>query len=393
MNKEQISELIKKLGSKDAKERCEAAEALGDTAFGGSNIFSAIPALIKALSDEDEFVRISAAEALEKAAEKGTDISAALPYLERALYADADDLTSKTTHAAAALSQHYINKKEFEEINKLLLTEDEPIVSGVTSTLCEAAKNGADISFSIPTLAERLTSWDEYVRASVSSVLRVAADKGMDITAAINPMIKKMGEFYRADSSASDLSGPLISAAANEKTRELTITALTGALSDPDMPTRIIAANVLEGIALVGIDISSAVPALTKALGDEDVRPNAVTALGAYHLNKKNWKDFSDYLLKNESVGVRQHLARILIKAAEKGVDISPTIPALIIALDDKNTFVRAYVAKALGKAAEKGADISSAMPALAKALEDENKEVRETAKEALEKIKKQKSM
>ncbi len=179
------------------------------------------------------------------------------------------------------------------------------------------------------------------------------------------------------------------------------------------------AAEVFADAAREGEDITSAVPALVKALSDwySEAARYAAKALVIHHTNKKEVAEIKKFF-KSKSTFVIKSAANALANAAKNGQDITPAIPALINALSDKNedirgiatsvfTFhyvnkrewnkivellgheneiVRMYAADALGSAAENGQDITPAIPALVNALSDKW-DVRWHAARALDKF------
>jgi len=116
---------------------------------------------------------------------------------------------------------------------------------------------------------------------------------------------------------------------------------------------------------------------------DDSVRMNAAEALTFNYLNKGN-SDEIEKLLGNEDAYVRKSVAKVLRRAAEKGWNITPAVPALVKALKDRDKYVRKNAAEALRKAADNGEDITPAVPALANALGDKNGNVRYYAAMAL---------
>ncbi|MCM8774366.1 MAG: HEAT repeat domain-containing protein, partial [Candidatus Omnitrophica bacterium] len=121
---------------------------------------------------------------------------------------------------------------------------------------------------------------------------------------------------------------------------------------------------------------SPAVPALIKALGDENwsVRESAAKALGEI----KDPRAVPSLIkaLGDGDSDVRNSAAEALVKIG------SPAVPALIEALGDGIWYVRSSAAKALGEIKD-----PRAVPALIKALGDKNSDVRKSAINSLKSI------
>ncbi len=127
---------------------------------------------------------------------------------------------------------------------------------------------------------------------------------------------------------------------------------------------------------------------LIKQLNDSDpeVRQNAAVALGKA---AERGQDITPAIpalgnaLSDEDKNVRREAVFALKEAAKKGQDITPAIPAFGNA-SDKGGFVRWLAAEALGEAAENGQDITPAVPALGNALSDRDGKIRLRAVEVL---------
>jgi HEAT repeat protein len=90
-------------------------------------------------------------------------------------------------------------------------------------------------------------------------------------------------------------------------------------------------------------------------------------------------------LLSDEDATVRRNAAWALLgTSAEKGTDITAAIPALVIALDDRDIEVREGAIKALGSAVGQGAEIDDLLPVIANALDDRHVGIRRGAGWAL---------
>jgi HEAT repeat protein len=88
--------------------------------------------------------------------------------------------------------------------------------------------------------------------------------------------------------------------------------------------------------------------------------------------------------LSDERSIQRMHAVLALWNAAEKGVDLTAVMPALVKTLEDESVFVRRNAARAMGTWASKAGDITVAVPSLAKLLDYGDTLVRTNAAEAL---------
>ena len=137
----------------------------------------------------------------------------------------------------------------------------------------------------------------------------------------------------------------------------------------------------MAAIALRKLGDKTAVSLLIKALENEDedenVRSNAVEALG--WIGGKSAVPALIKVLGHEKWSVRSNVAEALGRIGDKSA-----VPALINALGDKEMWGRSNAIEALGKI-----EAQTAVPALIKALEDKGEEmyIRSLATEALEKI------
>ncbi|NEQ20796.1 MAG: HEAT repeat domain-containing protein, partial [Microcoleus sp. SIO2G3] len=130
----------------------------------------------------------------------------------------------------------------------------------------------------------------------------------------------------------------------------------------------------------IGAEASSAVPALTMALQDEDeyIRRIAAYALGKIGLEAASAVPDLIAALQDTDRNLRLVAAYALGKI---GPEASSAVPNLITALQDTNAEVRLNAATALGRI---GAESKTAVPALIVALQDTDKYVRQGAADAL---------
>jgi len=136
-----------------------------------------------------------------------------------------------------------------------------------------------------------------------------------------------------------------------------------------------------QAVTLLGFCGKSAVPALKRALKNEDtfVRSHAVYALGRIGPAAKGAVCSLKEALEGESDMVAIGAARVLFKMGAP--DIDKTVSILMRMLEDKKGSERKSAAITLG---EMGTAAKNAVPILAQAVEDEDVEVRIYAARAL---------
>ena len=183
-------------------------------------------------------------------------------------------------------------------------------------------------------------------------VLRHVESRGEDIREeGIFPIVDDVDEQRRLitalEAKADTCEAARIAMAPIKEQTKTAIPALVKALKDDDAPARAGAAAALYWIAT---EAGTAVPALGEALQDRDIRVRRLSALA---------------------------LARL-------GPDARLAVPALIEAVKDKESRVRAAAVNAL---AAIGPSAKAATPALIEALKDRDKSARARAAEALKKI------
>lgn len=148
------------------------------------------------------------------------------------------------------------------------------------------------------------------------------------------------------------------------------------------------AAKQLETQIEQGEDAAAAVPALARALSDDDpkVRYRAAKSLAKLDdAAAPAIESLAQALADQENEDrMRYYVAKSIYKLGDRRVE---AIHQLIGALHDKHADVRCYAAKALGKI---GQPAETAMPALRKLSQSGEAQLREAATSAIEKIKEQ---
>jgi HEAT repeat protein len=183
---------------------------------------------------------------------------------------------------------------------------------------------------------------------------------------AIPPLIKVMGnDVYREGATAALMEFGVAA-----------VPRLIGALDEsPNAKVRSTAADMLRHLARRQIDVSSGVPALTRALendGASEVRAAATGALGAMPVASKPALPVSINRLDDEDKFVRLVAANTI--AAIDADQATIAIPPLIKLLNDSDELVRLNAASSLG---EIGPNSAAAITALLNAFDDKESIVR----------------
>jgi len=294
---------------------------------------------MRALSSPDETLRFYAACSFGFAVEKGVDISQAIPVL-------ADILSGKYPRHIGCCDPG---------------SSDEGCYSrdrgAAIETLQNALTNEKTKEKALSPLITALSSPEGWVRANVAQALGDIPLLEVYVPEVIPALRKAL-----SDSSElvwSKASWGLARFLRNEKTRETAFSTVIEALSDPDPRARKGAAHTLDCAARLSdfaagpfgyltphnarskLDISRAIPALTKMVSDvED------WTVGMHDMP--------------EDISAAAEACDDLEYAARQGADISRAIPALAKAVSGRGVGVGA-----LKEAAKHGVDISEAIPDL----------------------------
>ncbi len=304
-----IEELIKKLKGKDADERREAANALGDAAQEGKDISAASDALNDALSDENHVVRVRAAwalaayhlqkkdiasvgrliakkdegiifgaiQALPYAMRKGLNIGALVPVLEKLLNKAEDNMLKGSL--VDTLVDHYMMVGAHDSAARLLKHRDMKVRYGAASAYRNAAMDGIDISPSIPALSETLRDRDDSVKRAAAEALGYyhAKRKGW----------KEIDRLLAEKDS--NVRGPIVSLLYSHATEfdiRSDIPNLMRILEEDETDLKDGAISILREAAEGGVDISFAVPMLRRLEMNPRLKEEAGLALKTYELRK-----------------------------------------------------------------------------------------------------------
>lgn len=270
--------------------------------------------------------------------------------------------------AARELALYYLNKKDEDEIKKLISHQDAYVRFGGVWGLEEAAKTGIDITLALPYLTKALRDKDAIVKRNAAAALVYhylnKEDKTkIEILVSHKDVNVRLGAVEALGMIAKK--GPNISSI---------LSVLTMALRDKNSKVKLNAIVGLKYAAQNGQDITSALPNLINALTDEDtiIKRSAAEALAHHYLNKKD-KTKIRMLISHKNVNVRLGAIWTLGRAAQNGQNIVLALPDLINIFRDKDINVRGYAFRILKIATETGTDITPVIPALINYLEDEN--------------------
>jgi len=338
-NRTLIHGLVKDLKDKDQNKRWRAAAYLGQAAFRGTDISSAVPALKEALKDDmavawrasaalvfhyskngnwtevkkllkskNTHAMYGASSGIADIANKGMDISQVVPDLISIV----NQGRSNSKLAASALTFHYVNNRQWSEVDKLLKEESKEIKKGALDALKEAPLKGVDVKPLVPTLEGLLN--DRSVRDKVVSVLTFhyalhqQYDKIDGWMNSKNMWIKK-----------SVLN--ILETAASELGLKITgiLPSVAKVLGDEKIVLRLNAAEVFFNVAEKGRDISAGILALEKALDDENgyVKSLSAGALSYHYLYTGNYEGFRKLLFHKDDM-VRETAIRTSERYGEK---------------------------------------------------------------------------
>jgi len=344
----------------------------------------AVTLLASALSSDALNVKANAAKTLADAAEQGIDITAAI----RALGHSLTDAGSESARALVNAAKNDKTRDDAVSVLRNALSDKKARVKLLVSkALCDAADKGVDVSLAIPALGNALYDADDEIRKAASAALKFAAGNRTHISSAIpmlehalsdrneearnnasealgyaveNEKTSEMAIEYLTNAlsnkkkSARELAASALrNAVENEKTRDIGISAFAKALHDKNKDVGVVASQALSDAAEGGIDISAALPDVTEAMrsgGNRLIRINSACAIGF---------------------------------ASSCQTDVTSSIEALGVALDDRDGDVRLASSWALAQAAGKGISTAPALARLSDAIGDKDSEVRVNAANA----------
>ncbi len=155
--------VIKLLSDKNVLLRRDAVISLGLIAFNKVDISPAISSIAKLVLDKNKRIRWRACQALYAAAQNGLEISVAIPNLTKRL------IDGKSDVGACAVTLHYINKKQWDEVKKLLNHKNKRVRDSVPFAIELAKRRGAKIDQEILKKAKEITA-EEMVKERFGDV-------------------------------------------------------------------------------------------------------------------------------------------------------------------------------------------------------------------------------
>jgi predicted Zn finger-like uncharacterized protein len=372
----QIVDLIGKLGNTDAKDRAQAAQALGAL---GSDARVAIPSLVKLLGDRNDLVKQFARGALTKIgppAKGDVGVLVGLladPAPEVRQYA-AETLGvmgADARPAAGALATAVqdkdprVREQALRTLAKLGPPVHDKVMQGLTDALKDPERNvrsaagevlGLDLGLTgadLPFLTDALKHEDVDVRAGAA---RALGKVGPDAKSAVKPLVALLKENDRGLRKAAleGLAG--IGSDSKEALPEV-----EKALKEADKDLRRAAVDV---VGKLGPDAKDAVPLVVPLLRESDVevRRAAIVALG--RVGPAAGKDATAGLAEQlGDLDNRTYAMTALAAVKPSDKDAKPAVTRLVALLEDKNKDVMARAAQTLGAIGK------PAVPDLVKAL------------------------
>jgi predicted Zn finger-like uncharacterized protein len=372
----QIVDLIGKLGNPDAKDRAQAAQALGGL---GPDAKVAIPSLVKLLGDRNDLVKRLARDALTKIgppAKGDTQVLVGLltdsaPEVRQYAAETLGTLGGDARPAAGALAAAVqdrdarVREQALRTLAKLGPPAHDKVVQGLTDALKDPERNvrtaagevlaldlgltGADLPF----LTDALKQDDVDVR---SGAARALGKVGPDARSAVKPLVALLKENDRGLRRAAleGLAG--IGPDSKEAMPEV-----QKALKEADKDLRRAAA---EWVGKVGPDARDAVPLLVPLLKDADVEVRRATIVALGRVGPAAAKDAAGGLAEQlGDLDNRTYAMTALAAVKPTGDGAKAAIPRLVVLLDDKNKDVVVKAAQTLGAVGK------PAVPDLVKAL------------------------
>ncbi len=222
-----------------------------------------VASLKKLLSHENELVRNYTSRLISEIAKK-EDISESVPQIVKSL---SDKSSTVKYNTAKALTDQYINEKNWVKIQELLKSKDDEVRKGTTLALKYAAYK-IDISTLIQDFAKLLSDNNQDVRAYTADALENAASNNLDISKAVPALAKALSDKnYSVKDNALDALAT--TAWKLKKDISVAISGLTKLLSDEEYNIKEKAAKCLGYASFQGADISKSVNSLIKLLSSD----------------------------------------------------------------------------------------------------------------------------
>jgi HEAT repeat protein len=364
--KEVVPQLIAALKSDDALVRSDAAENLGQF---GPIATAALPALLTTLADEDDFVRVFAAEAMARIDPRNKQV---WPVLLHALESKQRGVRSAAITALATLrradagsvaallgiladdSDAALRALTAFALGRLALEADETfprrdVVKGLGHALRK------DRTEDVRKWAARaLLKFSQDARPVLSDLRAALKDRSDDAAAVAQEVLARLGDDGRA--------------------------ALAASLGEKDCPLR---ALIVERLEDLGQHSKAIVPALEKALNDEDASVRYAAARALLRIDHPTGVRLGVPVLARLAADKNYEYREYVIESlGELGPEARESVPTLIeIVKSPEKTKYRRRAVDALGQI---GPAASSAVPALIAVLSNDKDRVQDHAVIAL---------
>lgn len=393
---------------RDSMIRANSTMVIAEETENGADVIPGLPSLGEALKDPNEGVREGAAKAilaaalkertrepaililgaalseepsrmvacasLSRAAERGVDIRPAIERLGEML-PESGRLGETAAEALLfACMADPSRDPAVSELRNALSHKSEAVRGRVAGTLSRAALAGADISIAIPALGNAIYDRNADVKVKASEALMHAAEKGVHISSAIPALGNGLGD--QSEEVCDNCEKALGHAVASEKTSEAAASVLRNMLSDKTRSRR--ASRALRNALEAEPSRDMAISVFSNALSDKDPesRRNAVMALGTAAEKGMDISSTLPLLVQriadgNEGVAKETVLALCLAAANEKTREA--TVAMLGNQLSAKSGRMKICSARALASIAERGIMIKEAIPAASASLKDKS--------------------
>jgi HEAT repeat protein/S1-C subfamily serine protease len=317
----QVPDLIKDLGSPDAKVKVRAAQALAEM---GPAARLAVSALVRALKDADELVRRLALDALTKI---GTPDRADVPLLTQCLK---DEDAAVRSYAAEAIGKVGADARSAgPSLLEALKDREAAVRQRAARSLGQVGTDNRQTVF--PVLTAALKDPDLQVRVAAAEALTTVSPLQAGDLPLLLDMLKHQDVLVRGV--AARAVGKLGAAARSA------IPALTELVRGT--PDREVRRAGIGALAQFGVEAREAIPALIEALKDEALRPDVIPVLGKMGAAAKDAVKALAEALSDANAATR---ASSLAALGKIGPDAKEAVPDLVKLLDGKDRNLRLQV-------------------------------------------------
>jgi len=275
----------------------------------------AIPVISTLLSEEDKDIKKHSLKTIQASLHQGQDVSDSLPSIITVLTSNEVEFHEKASFILRDIAMDKTDLARYEgQLLDLLASKSDPVKFGTADALTAyyAHNNNVD---SVNTL---LAHEDKDVRQEAIGTLEQIKSKVYGFN--MNPFIERLKELLNDNNKevrlVSARSLVNVCKTSQKPIVSLTIPILKEALSDPEMKFRLNAANNLKIIAEYEINISSAIPNLTKVLDDEhkDVGKLASDAIMKFIQRNKDAELVMEKINEYNLVKTKPNIKRLVAK-------------------------------------------------------------------------------